>query len=65
MGREELGLGSAAAAAAARIAPEGPEEKPKSRASLPASLRIGRERLACFCGGRSGRGSAARLTAES
>lgn len=64
VGREEPSLGSAVAAVAARIAPEGPEEKSRPRASPPASPRSARERPACFCVGRCGRGSAARLTAE-
>lgn len=41
VGREEPGPGSAVAVVAARVPPEGLEEKPRPRASPPASPRIG------------------------
>lgn len=56
VGREEPGLESAAAAAAALIAPEGPEENP--RAARPGAPGL-------LCVGLSGRGGAARLSAGS
>lgn len=64
VGREEPGPGSAVAVVAARVPPEGLEEKPRPRASPPASPRIGPGAPGLLCVGPSGRGSAAPLTAE-